>query len=197
MTEKRVPANVLRMILEGIRDVAGSQFGTLLAKAGLSHYEAELPPQDGTPTITEPELSGLYGTTYRVVGESLTRTFLTNYGRRLPEALLAAPSGQEMLAKAAQVPAAERLGASIKLIADTGTKLWTEMSWSEDSEFYYLEISRCAICADIKGARSPICGNSEIVYGALARALSGIRVSALEVECAAAGAPRCKYRIRK
>lgn len=185
------------MILEGIRDVAGSQFGVVLEKAGLSRYAAQLPPQDISPTITEPELSALYGTTYRVVGESLTRTFLTNFGKRLPEALLASPAGQEMLAKAAQVPPSERLGAAINLIAETGTKIWTEMSASEDSEYYYLEISRCAICADIHGARSPICGNSEIVYGALARALSGIRVSALEVECAAAGAPHCKYRIRK
>ncbi len=185
------------MILEGIREVAGSQFGLLLEKAGLSRYAEELPPRDASPTITEPELSSLYGTTFRVVGESLTRTFLTNYGRRLPDALLSSPAGQEMLAKVGQVPPAERLREAIKVIAETGTKIWTEMSSSEDSEYYYLEISRCAICADIKGARSPICGNSEIVYGALARALSGIRVSALEVECAAAGAPRCKYRIHK
>jgi len=81
------------MILEGIRDVAGSQYPKVLEAAGMSRYANEMPPADASPTITEPELSRLYGSTYRTIGESLTRVFLTNYGRRLPDALLAAPEG--------------------------------------------------------------------------------------------------------
>jgi predicted hydrocarbon binding protein len=189
------------MILEGIREVAGSQFPKVLEKAGLSHYAIELPPDDPSPTVTELELSHLYGSTFQVVGETLTRQFLRNYGQKLPDAMLASPTGLEMQARVAEVPASapasERLGAAIKAIAETGSRVWTNISASEDSEYYYLEISHCAICAEIKGAREPICGNSEVFYGMLARSLSGIRVSALEIECAATGAPRCKYRIRK
>lgn len=195
--EKRVPSNVLRMILEGIQEVSGSQFGKVLERAGLNRYANEMPAADTSPTITEPELSRLYGSTFAIAGESLTRQFLMNYGRRLPEALLASPDGQHMVAEAAKVPQADRLRAAVRLIAETGSKIWVGMSWSEDAEYFYLEVPGCAICADIRGARTPICANSEIVYTTLARALSGVRVTALEVECAATGHEKCKYRIRK
>lgn len=195
--DKRVPAVVLRMILEGIREVAGAQFPKVLTEAGLERYSSRLPPADQSPTVTEPELSKIYGTTFRVVGESLTRLFLTRYGQKLPEAMIAGPAGQSMLKDMAGVPEEQRLGKAIQVIADYGCRLWTPMKWSEDDEAYYLEIDHCAICADIHGARSPICANSEFFYGALARALTGFRVTALEVECAAAGAAKCKYRIRK
>jgi hypothetical protein len=194
---KRVPGLILRMILEEIQGAAGTQYARVLEQAELTRYAEAPPPADQSPTITEPALSRLYGATFKVIGESLTRLFLTNYGRRLPEALLASPAGQQMQAEAQTVPADKRLGAAVRLIAETGTRLWTPMRLLEDSEAYYLEISRCAICADIVGARAPICGNSEIVYTALARALSGVRVTALEVECAAAGGKHCRYRIRK
>ncbi|MBX5482430.1 MAG: hypothetical protein IRZ16_11435 [Myxococcaceae bacterium] len=194
---KRVPAVVLRMILSGIEEVTGSQYARVLSQAGLMRYADEPPPEDQSPTITEPELSALYGATYDVIGESLTRLFLTRYGQKLPEAMLAGPAGQEMLARMAGVPEAERLGTAIRLIAETGTKLWTPMRATEDDQAYYLEIENCAICARIHNARSPICANSEFFYGALARALTGFRLTALEIECAAVGAPKCKYRIRK
>lgn len=194
---KRVPAVALRLILAGIKDVAGSQYSKVLTQAELQRYVDSPPPEDQSPTISEPELSRLYGTTYRVIGESLTRMFLTNYGRKLPAALLNGPAGLEMQKAAAATPEAKKLETAVQLIADTGTKLWVPMRVLEDQEAYYLEISHCAICAEMKGARSPICGNSEVVYTELARALSGKRVMAIEVECAAMGAPHCKYRIRK
>ena len=195
--DKRVPAVVLKMILEGIRDVAGKQFPKVLTEAGLTQYEDKLPPEDQSPTVTEPELSGLYGATYRVIGESLTRVFLQRYGQKLPDAMLAGPAGQLMLKMMEGVPADKRLGTAVQVIADTGTRLWTPMRWSEDDEAYYLEIEHCAICANMHGARSPMCASSEFFYGALARALTGFRITALEVECAAMGAKECKYRIRK
>lgn len=194
--QKHVPAVVLRLILEGIREVAGSQFPRVLAEANLTQY-SELPPPDQSPTVTEHELSALYGATFRVVGESLTRLFLTRYGQKLPDTMIAGPSGQEAMAKMQSVPDNERIGVAMHLIAETGTKLWTPMAVTEDDEAFYLEIEHCAICANIRGAKSPICANSEFFYGAFARALTGFRLTALEVECAAMGAPRCKYRVRK
>jgi len=194
---KRVPAVAFRLILAGIQDVAGSQFSKVLTQAELQRYLDAPPPEDQSPTVTEQELSRLYGTTYRVIGESLTRMFLTNYGRKLPTALLNSPPGLEMQKAAAAAPAAKKLETAVHLIADTGTKLWVPMKVLEDQEAYYLEIGHCAICAEMKGARSPICANSEVVYTEMARALSGKRVMAIEVECAAMGAPHCKYRIRK
>jgi hypothetical protein len=177
--------------------VAGSQYGKVLETAGLSRYLDALPPADQTPTVTGPELSHLYGAIYRVMGESLTRLFLTNYGRKLPEALLASPWGKAMVEQASKAPPAERLGTAVRLIAETGTRVWVEMSVTEDAEAFYLEVRNCAVCKEMHKARSPICANNEYFYGAVARALTGMRVTALEVECAAQGAACCKYRLRK
>lgn len=195
--QKRVPAVALRLILSGIQEVAGSQFSRVLTEAELQEYGTKAPPEDQTPTISEGQLSRLYGSTHRVIGESLTRVFLTNYGRKLPAALLAGPLGQEMLRKVAQAPEEKKLEAAVREIAETGTKLWVPIRFLEDAEAYYLEIQSCVICAEMKGAQSPICANSEVVYTELARTLSGKRVTAIEVECAAVGAKHCKYRIRK
>ncbi len=195
--DRRVPASVLRLILSGIRDVAGSQFGNVLNQASLGRYVQALPPDDGTLTISHRELSRLYATTHRVVGETLTRVFLNDYGRRFPEALLAGEMGQAMRARMAGVPDAERLGMAVRLVSESGAKFSVDVELSETSEAYFLTVRECTICAEIKNARAPVCANSEAFYGAMVRGLSGKRVTAIETECVAMGDPHCRYRIRK
>lgn len=195
--EPLVPASVLRLILEGIRDVAGSQFPRVLEQADLQRYRDALPPADTTPTITHSHLSRLYGTTHRVVGETLTRVFLTNYGRRLPESVLGSAIGQGMYEAMEGVPEAKRLAHAVRVVADTGSRFGVEVVLTEDAEAYYLTVEECAICADIRDARSPVCANSEYFYGTMVKTLSGVRVTALEIECRAQGARHCRYRIRK
>lgn len=195
--DRRVPSSVLRLILAGIRDVAGSQYGSVLSQASLSRYQSELPADDASLTITHAELSRLYATTHRVVGETLTRVFLNDYGRRFPEALLAGELGQEMLAQMKGVPESERLAKAVRLVADSGEKFSVAVDLSETSEAFFLTVRECAICAEIKNARAPVCANSEAFYGGMVRGLSGKRVTAIETECVAMGDPHCRYRIRK
>ena len=160
-------------------------------------YQDALPPADTTPTITHRQLSQLYGTTHRVVGETLTRVFLTNYGRRLPESMLGSAIGQGMYEAMEGVPENARLARAVRVVAETGSKFGVEVQLTEDSEAYYLTVVECAICADIHNARAPVCANSEYFYGTMVRTLSGVRVTALEIECGAQGAGHCRFRIRK
>ena len=195
--DKRMPELALHLILESIRDVAGSRYGKVLETAGLTRYLDAPPPADQTSNVTGHELARLYGATYQVMGESLTRLFLTNYGRKLPDTLLASPWGHEMVEKASQAPPSERLGTAVRLIAETSSKVWGEQSVSEDTVAFYLEVRNCAVCREMRNVRSPICASNEYFFGAVARALTGVRVTALEVECTAQGASCCKFRLRK
>ncbi|HLT30972.1 MAG TPA: V4R domain-containing protein [Myxococcaceae bacterium] len=195
--ERRVPASVLRLILNGIQDVAGSRYERVLEEAGLGRYVAVPPPDDDSPTISHPALSRLYGVTHRVVGETLTRSFLNAYGRRLPQSLLSSELGAQMKQQMQGVPEAQRLEKAVRLVADSGKAFNVEVGVSQTPEAWFLTVSECAICADMKGAQAPVCANSEIFYGTMVRELSGHRVIALEVECAAMGHPHCVYRIRK
>lgn len=195
--DRHVPASVLRLILSGIRDVAGSQYGSVLSQASLTRYAQALPPDDASPTISHRELSRLYATTHRVVGETLTRVFLNDYGRRFPEALLASELGEEMLAQMQGVPEHERLAKAVGLVAVSGEKFSVAVDLSETPEAFFLTVRECTICAEIKNARAPVCANSEAFYGAMVRGLSGKRVTAIETECVAMGDPHCRYRIRK
>lgn len=195
--ERRVPASVLRLILNGIRDVAGSRYERVLEEAELGQYASAPPPDDDTPTISHPALSRLYGATHRLIGETLTRAFLNSYGRRLPESLLASELGAEMKAQMEGVPGPQRLEKAVRLVADSGKAFKVEVGVSQTPEAWFLTVDACAICADMKGAQAPVCANSEIFYGTMVRELSGHRVVALEVECAAMGHPHCVYRIRK
>jgi predicted hydrocarbon binding protein len=195
--ERRVPASVLRLILSGIRDVAGSRYERVLEEAGLGEYVSTPPADDDSPTISHPTLSRLYGVTHRLVGETLTRSFLNSYGRRLPQSLLSSELGAQMKQQMEGVPNAQRLEKAVRLVADSGKAFKIEVTVSQTPEAWFLTVGECAICADMKGAQAPVCANSEIFYGTMVRELSGHRVVALEVECAAMGHPHCVYRIRK
>jgi hypothetical protein len=196
-THDQVVAAALRLILLGIKDVAGNQFPKILESVELSQYVADLPPDDDSPTISRSKVGQLYAASRQVLGETMLRQILLKSGHRLPDLIMAGPAGQEMKALTAQVPASERLGAAIRVLAEKGAELWAEMTFSEDKDYYYLEVSYCSTCSEIRGAREPVCANIEYALGMLARALSGGRVFALEIACAAVGAPRCKYRFRK
>jgi predicted hydrocarbon binding protein len=185
------------MVLLGLREVADNDYAAILEKAGLAKYLRELPADDLSPTIRRGELSRLYAATFQVAGEASLRRFLLNYGQRMANGILSTPLGQEMKAGMVQVQASARLGTAIKMLADNSSRIWAFMSMSEDSAYYYLEAFHCTACAGIRGAREPICGNFEYALGKLASELSGNQVIAQEIECAASGAQRCKFRFRK
>src|SRR5690606_140346 len=185
LEERRVPASVLRLILAGIRDVAGSRYARVLEAAEIGQYAETPPPDDATPTITHRTLSRLYGATHRLIGEALTRSFLHSYGRRLPESLLSSELGQQMVEQMREVPEEARLEKAVRLVAESGKAFNVEVGVSESPEAWFLTVGECAICADIREAQAPVCANSEIFYGTMVRELSGRRVIALEVECAA------------
>ena len=193
----QIPARTMRLTLQTMKENSGSQYGHLLAAAGLARYSDMLPPDDWTPSATSAELAELYHTVYTMLGESLTRLFLRNYGQGLARAVLEQKWGQAMLAQAPNIPASQRVHWFVdKWLAHTGQH-WTLMTVAQDSVAWYLTPEFCQYCARISGVSAPLCAATEVMLRTVAEKIVGWRVRVVEIECAAMGAPHCKYAIYK
>lgn len=195
-----LPCTSVRRILETMQQVSGPQYAPLLRAAGGSwaRFADALPPDTSAPSgVTEADLSHLYGTLHRMMGEALTRAFLQTYGRAMGTRMTGSPGYQEMRAAVEAAPPGEKLGAAVRAMAAECTARWTPLRGWEDAEAVYLEFEHCPVCAEMRGAREPMCAGSEAIYTQMVRALTGVRVTFHEVECAALGAPRCCFRAKK
>jgi hypothetical protein len=195
--EYTVPAMTVRITLESLQQVSGGQYKALLSDAGLGRFANELPPAGWEPVATGAELTHLYGTMYRWLGEGQTRMFLRNYGRLTPDMVLETPMWQEVIAAAPQVPAATRLRWFVDELARLTAPVWTPLTVTEDEKAIYISLEYCPICAEIRGVSAPICADGESFCGRLAQRVTGERITVTEVECVALGAPHCKYALYK
>ena len=193
----QIPARTMRLTLQTMKENSGSQYGHLLAAAGLARYSEMLPPDDWTPSATVDELAELYHTVYNMLGESLTRLFLRNYGQGLARTLLDQEWGQAMLAQAPAIPATQRVHWFVdKWLAHTGQH-WTLMTVVQDEAAWYLTPELCHYCAGITGVSAPLCAATEVMLRTVAEKIVGWRVRVVEIECAAMGSRHCKYAIYK
>lgn len=186
-----------RNVLETLRELNPGEVQSLLRDAQLERLlTADL--RDGAPpAVRTSELARLYATMHRLMGETLTRIFLSNYGHKMAPLLLQHPELQKKVEAARALAGAERLGFSVSEVQRFLNAVWADVAVREDAEAYYLEVERCPICALIRGTHAPICASSEFIYTALLRAVSGMRISAIEIGCRAQGGRCCSYRVRK
>ena len=143
---------------------------------------------------TREELEHLYSTVYQMLGKSLTRLFMRNYGHRLAAQLLDNPEIQAIIAHVALLAPAQRLEAFIREYAPFSTRGWADLRVSQDQYAWYLEMEHCPNCASIRGASAPICQSPVVLYAALAKAAVGRPVPVTEVTCAAADDPHLQIR---
>jgi hypothetical protein len=193
---RTMPGNTMRMILQAVKDVSGVQYERLMVKAGLKHYLYALPADSWRPGGTEDELVRLFATVYELLGEPLTRLFLLNYGLLLAPRVLQSELARGLVGGIALVPPPQRLEWFVQALAVMAGRAGTRQTVSEDAEAYYLTLERCLVCTQVHEARTPLCADTEALYSSLAKHLIG-RVRIAEVECAAMGAPHCKYAFYK
>ncbi len=193
---RTMPGNTMRMMLQAVKDVSGVQYERLMLKAGLKHYLYELPADSWRPTGTEEELTQLFGTVYTMLGESLTRLFLLNYGLLLAPRVLQSEMARPLVSGIAMVQEEQQLGWFVHALAAMVGRGWARQTITEDAEAYYMTADRCLVCTHIHDAKTPVCADAEALYSSLAKHLLG-RVRVTEVECAAMGAPHCKYAFYK
>jgi V4R domain len=191
-----IPGQSLRQILLTLQASCGQQYEPLLKAAGLARFLHSLPPDDWNPAGTTGEVARLFKVVYDMLGEELTRLFHRNNNLAIAEYLLHSPRGQQMIAQAAQMPPDQRLGWFVRETAVFSGRTWTPHTASEDADAWYLTNEHCLVCAGVQGAAAPFCGSATL-YAHMAKAIVGRRVRVVEVECAAMGAPHCKYALYK
>jgi len=194
--EATIPGQSFRQILVTLQASCGQQYEPLLKAAGLMRFQQTLPPDDWSPAGTAAEIARLFKVVYDMLGEDLTRLFHRNNNLAIAKFILKSPAGQSMVAEAAQIPAGQRLGGFVRAMALSSGRTWTPHTVSEDADAWYLTNEHCLVCAGVQGAASPFCGSATL-YAYLAKAVIGRRVRVVEVECAAMGAPHCKYALYK
>lgn len=195
-----LPSGSVRRILATMQQVAGSQYAPLLRSSGAhwQPYVEQLPPDTATPSgVTEDDLSSLYGTLHRMLGVTLTRSFLSTYGRAMGARMVEHPGFAQLKAEVDAAPASEKLATAVRVMADDCTRNWTPLRGWDDQQYVYLELDHCPVCARMEGAREPMCAGSEAIYTHMVRTLTGVRVTFQEVECVARGAPHCRFRASK
>ncbi|HMA34850.1 MAG TPA: V4R domain-containing protein [Chloroflexia bacterium] len=190
----------MRSILEGIKKVSGPQYKLVLQMSGLGRFEAEdnWPAADFTPVATQQELETIFGSIYKLLGESITRLFLRNYSAGVLQVIAGSDWWQAQLARSREIPAGQRLGWSVQMMVQASKDMqWATAEFQEDDKAYYMLTRNCPICAQIAGSHAPLCASEEQIYGGLVLQLVGYRVVVREVACMAMGAPACKVAFYK
>jgi len=192
-----VNATTMRVVIQSVKEVSGRQFEPLLHAAGMARFITHLPPDDLRPAADGEELVRLFHVVYGMLGESCTRLFHRNCGVRFAEGTIQGTWGRTMLALAPTIPVAERSAWFVHKLAEMAERSYSRQTVSEDDQAWYLSAEICHVCLGLTGIHAPLCASAEVMYALLGDQLAGRHVRVVEVECAAMGAPHCKYAIYK
>ncbi len=192
-----IPSGTMRAVLLTVQDISGTQYKTLLERAGLTRYLTTLPPDTGQPGGTSDELVRLFALTYTMMGEPLTRLFMRNFGTSAVKPMLASEWAQDERAALAKLPPDQRLSRFVHDWIPLLSLTWAPMLVTEDDTACYVVLVFCVACQGIKGAQAPICAAGDVLFRSMAEYVTGLRIRVAEVECAALGAPHCKHALYK
>jgi predicted hydrocarbon binding protein len=186
----------LRSILDALGDWEPERAVGILGEAHLERARFVLPPA-AADSITHAELSKLYESVHARFGESLTRSFLTAHGRALGERLKADAGFMGLRRQGEDLSGPERLTWAVRAAATLLSTPGNVLAVEESRDELLLTQEHCSVCARIASARSPLCASVDEALTGIIRDLSGVRATAIEVECHAMGAPHCRYRVRR
>ncbi|HMA32898.1 MAG TPA: 4-vinyl reductase [Chloroflexia bacterium] len=195
--EEMLSGHLVGVILEGVREISGTQYPKLLAQAGLTRFRDHLPPLDQQPAASAAEMGHFFGHVYTLLGEPITRLFLRNCGRAFVEAQMKVPAMQQMYALAQHQPPDKRLEWLVFATAEMSGKIGAPRRVSEDSTAWYHTLDFCYQCLEIRGVQAPICAMTESIGRRMGEQLLGHTIRVAEVECVAMGATHCKIAIYK
>jgi hypothetical protein len=192
-----IASSLLRATLQAAKRASGAQYTTILAHAGMQRYAEALPPPDDSPAMTAEEYSRLPAAVYTMLGEPLTRLFLRNLATLGAERMMHGHQLPGWAAAAQAVPPEQRVAWFVRWVEAMNGKMWSPSTVTEDDSAWYITMEICATCLSIHGASAPLCSNSAQLYQSLSEPIIGRKVRVAEVECAAMGAPHCKFAFYK
>lgn len=194
---RMIPGLTMHVVLAAAQAITGTQYRTLLTRAGLERWAEALPSPTMDPVATEAELSHLFATVYLMLGESGTRLMMRNWGTTLAPMITQIPMIQQVAAEIAALPPDDQLPRAIARTQEITTAFWSPAHLREEDDAWCITLVECPVCAEIQGAHAPICDNLVIIYPRLLQVLVGHRRMVEETACRACNDPYCVYRIAK
>jgi hypothetical protein len=198
--QHHVPSSVIRLVCDSIIDNLGEKSLRLLFKqSGLQQYYSggQLPPADESPSATVGELSHLFATSMNIFGDKGMKPILLRAGRNSLQHFRETNKTLSALAGAAfkVLPT----DAKIKLVLSRSAKIAEELLHTphrtyDNDQGFFVEISGCPYCVDIK-ANHGICYFPQGFYTEAIRWATGAAYPIEEPECIAAAGQICRFRI--
>ena len=185
-------------MLHSLHEVSASYYDLFLQHMGWERFRDNLPPDDPTLIVApNSDMEQLAPTVYGVLGESLTRLFLRNWGQKGAAEWVAAPSWAAVRQQAEQLAEADRPQWAIQQLDQVIAQLGAAHSITDEDSTWQLTITNCAICHGLHNVEAPICTSSTAFTSGVLQDLLGRRVRVDETECMAMGAPHCRFVIYK
>jgi len=210
MEEKRIPARVLRILVDQVKELMGERALRLLfAQAGLPRYdETHLPPMDDSPTVTLSEYSRVLYTIRKVFGEKGARALMLKGGRAAFEELRREnPTRYAVVGAALKVlPEVKRIHLALRRLLEEAQSFYgNRYELIEQQDAFIVDIHECPYCAveqrQVAAGKAlverPICHIPVGAYSSLVQWVSGKTHRVEEITCMAMGAPTCRIRIEK
>jgi predicted hydrocarbon binding protein len=207
MEEKRIPSMLLNILLTQVDDMMGRRsLIMLLRQAGLPQYIDNVPPMDGTPTITVDEYSHLLANIYDIFGARGARPIFLRGGRLGAVELRRQRPAQFAVAGTALklLPSAKRMQIILEKLAEQGTEMYGAIyQFHAEDDALFFDISECPYCAEIarrrrqqnKPVAQPVCHVPVGILDEMMEWITGERHLVEEVTCIAQGAPSCRFRV--
>jgi hypothetical protein len=194
----RVGPMALGAVLEAMASMGLGRADGFLREAGLERSRFTAAPRAAEGGVTYGEIAGFYGVLHTRLGETLARSFLMTHGRLISERLKAEPTFVALRSETTDIAIpGERLAWSVRAAAQLLSEPGNALEVEESSDEFRLSRAHCAMCSRVPNARAPFCASVEVTLTALIRELAGVRATAIEYECHAVGAERCRYRVRR
>ncbi len=210
MEEKRIPARVLWIVIDQVKELMGERtLRTLFAQAGLPRYdENNLPPRDDSPSVTVEEYGRVLYAIRNIFGEKGARALMLKGGKAgFDELREANPNRYAVVNMALKVlPEPKRIQLALsRLIEESESFYGNEYRLVDEKDAFIVEIHDSPYCRVEKQRIAeghlplahPVCFIAVGVYDALVQWVTGKPHRVEEIECAAMGAPFCRVRIDK
>lgn len=210
MEEKRIPARVLRILVDQVKELMGDgALRLLFVQAGLPRYnEANLPPADDSPSVTLSEYSRVLHAIRKIFGEKGARALMLKGGKAAFDELRKDnPTRYAVVSAALKVlPQVKRVQLALRRLLEESQGFYgNEYQLTEEEDAFVVDIHNCPYCAVEQRqaaagrgtVEQPICHIPVGVYASLVQWVTGKPHRVEEVACMAMGDPVCRIRVEK
>ena len=207
--EKRIPSLLMNILITQVDETMGRRsLLTLLRQAELTQFADHIPPLDETPCITVAKYSRFLALVYDIFGARDAQPIFQRCGRlgaaeirrQRPTKFALAVTALKLL------PAANRMQFILSRLVEQDQELYgTSHILYDEGDAFVIEMPGCPYCSEIarhsvacnRPVTKPVCHIPLAAIDEMVEWITGWKYLVEEIECVAAGAPACRFRVTK